>query len=183
MVASYTVLASFLLSLCCGIVNLQRLADGVRNSLGVIFILFSTILFGVSFGYFREYDDQFNHFLFGFIYDDTIAILVTIWKEYHPILSFIGMGIILVPGIKIKRRFLAKGFVSENSLMQYNIPLLFKILITFFILFLFIVAVRGSVGTRPAQRSDAAVTKDEFLNKIILNPHVALRYAFKDQKC
>lgn len=180
MVAGYAVLIPFLMSLSCGFVNLRKLANRVRGLIGILFIILTIALFGVTIGYFREYDDQFNHFLFGFIYDDTGAILTTIWKEYHPILSFIAMGVVLLPGIRLKRRFLAKPFFSDEFLRAHPFSLTGRVMVTFIVVAFFVLALRGSIGRRPAQRHDAAVTGDEFLNKIILNPHLALKYALKD---
>lgn len=97
MVASYTVLLPFLLSLCCLFLDVQTLAARVRTTMGTLFLIFSSILFVVTIGYFREFNDQFNHFLFEFLYDDTTAILVTIWKEYHPLRNISVMAILLAP--------------------------------------------------------------------------------------
>lgn len=182
MVASYTILLPFLLSLSCQFVDLQQFADRVRNMMGAFFIVVSVILFGVTLKYFREYNDQFNQFLFGFIYDDTEAILITVWKEYHPLLSFMLMGIVFVPTVKIKKRFVDHVFWGEGRLTDFRIPAFLRIFFSFLTVALFVIAIRGSIGNRPVQRSDAAVAKDDFLNKVILNPHIALKYAFKDHK-
>jgi hypothetical protein len=41
---------------------------------------------------------------------------------------------------------------------------------------------RGTFKHRPAQRDDAAITKDEFLNKSVLNPYFSLLYAVHEHK-
>jgi len=180
MAASYTVLIPFLLTLVNLFIDIRSLTDAVRNAVGTTFLVLSLILCGVSIGYFKEYDDQFNQFLFGFIYDDTSAILVTIWKEYSPVLSFFVMGIVFVPTFKIKKYFIGRSFVPEEMVLKYNMHPFLHFLFVFLIIVLFMVGLRGSIGSRPAQRHDAAVTKDEFLNKAIFNPHMAFKYAFKD---
>jgi phosphoglycerol transferase MdoB-like AlkP superfamily enzyme len=179
-VATRTVLLPFLLSLCCLFLDLQTLANRVRNLVGALFLILSSILFVVTIGYFREFNDQFNHFLFGFLYDDTGAILVTIWKEYHPLRNFSLMAVLLIPVFTMKKRFLDKEMVSEETLLRFRVSPFLRISITLLTLVLFVCGIRGSLGRRPAQRKDSGVTKDEFLNKTILNPYVSLRYAVTD---
>ena len=182
MVASYTVLLPFLLSLCCLFLDVQTLAARVRTTVGTLFLIISSILFVVTFEYFREFNDQFNHFLFEFLYDDTTAILVTIWKEYHPLRNISVMAILLAPVFIIKKRFLDRGAAPEETVLRSQIPPSLRIAITLLALLLFVGGIRGSFGHRPAQRKDSGVTKDEFLNKTILNPHISLRYAVKDHR-
>jgi len=183
MVASYTVLLPFLLSLCCHFLDVQTLAARVRTTMGTLFLIFSSILFVVTFGYFREFNDQFNHFLFEFLYDDTSAILLTIWKEFHPLRNISLMFLLLIPVFAIKKRFFSKEMVSEETLLRFRIPPFLRISITLLTLVIFAFGVRGSLGRhRPAQRKDAGVTKDEFLNKTILNPYLSFRYAVKDHR-
>ena len=182
MVASYTVLLPFLLSLCCLFLDVQTLATRVRTTMGTLFLIISSLLFVVTFGYFREFDDQFNHFLFEFLYDDTTAILMTIWKEYHPLRNISVMAILLAPVFIIKKRFIDRGPVPEETVLRSRIPPSLRIAIPLLALLLFVGGIRGSFGHRPAQRKDSGVTKDEFLNKTILNPYISLRYAIKDHR-
>ena len=182
MVAAYAVLLPFLLSIGCLFADLQALADRVRAAMGTLFLVGSSILFVVTVGYFREFDDQFNHFVFGFLYDDTTAILTTIWKEFHPLRNFSVMALLLVPVLFAKKRFVDGGTVPEESVPRHRIPPSLRIAITLLTILLFAFAIRGSFGRRPAQRKDAGVTRDEFLNKTILNPHLSLRYAISDHR-
>ena len=180
MVASYTVLLPFLASIGCLFLDLQKLAARVRIAMGSLFLVFSSVLFVVTIGYFREFDDQFNHFLFEFLYDDTTAILVTIWKEFHPLRNISVMAVLLAPVYLIKKRFIDRGAVPDETVLGSRIPPSLRVAITLLALLLFVCGIRGSFGHRPAQRKDSGVTKDEFLNKTVLNPHMSLRYAVKD---
>src|SRR5437870_13487204 len=47
------------------------------------------IVFIADAGYFAEYDNQFDHWIFGLIYDDRAAIFETIWKSYHLVLLIV----------------------------------------------------------------------------------------------
>lgn len=182
MVAGYTALLPFLLSVGCLFADLRVPANRVRNAAGSLFLVGSSVLFVVTVGYFREFDDQFNHFLFQFLYDDTTAILVTIWKEFHPARNFFLMALLLVPVFTAKRRFLDRDGAPGEIPPRHRISPSLQVAITLLTILFFVFAVRGSFGRRPAQRKDAGVTKDEFLNKTILNPHLSLRYAIKDHR-
>jgi phosphoglycerol transferase MdoB-like AlkP superfamily enzyme len=180
MVAGYTVLLPFLGSIGCLFLDLQKPADRVRIAMGSMFLILSSILFVVSVGYFREFDDQFNHFVFNFLYDDTGAILVTIWKEFHPLRNFSVMALLLAPVFLVKKRFIDGVAVPEDTILRFRVSPALRIAITVLMVLLFVCAIRGSLGRRPAQRKDSGVTKDEFLNKTVLNPHLSLRYAITD---
>lgn len=182
MVAGYTALLPFLLSVGCLFADLRAPANRVRTAAGTLFLVGSSVLFVVTVGYFREFDDQFNHFLFQFLYDDRTAILVTIWKEFHPVRNFLLMALLLVPVFVAKRRFLDRDGSPGESPPRSRISPSLRVAVTLLTILFFVLAVRGSFGRRPAQRKDAGVTKDVFLNKTILNPFLSLRYAIKDHR-
>ena len=54
----------------------------IRRVTIVIVLTLCAVVFVSDVAYFAEYDDQFNHWIFGLIYDDRRAILITIWKTY-----------------------------------------------------------------------------------------------------
>src|ERR1700730_6632232 len=54
----------------------------IRRLTIVIVLTLCAVVFVTDVAYFAEYDDQFNHWIFGLIYDDRRAILTTIWKGY-----------------------------------------------------------------------------------------------------
>ena len=101
---------------------------------------------------------------------------MTVWKEFHPLRNLAVMAILLVPVLIAKKRFVDGGTVPEETVPRYRIPPSLRIAITLLTILLFVFAIRGSFGRRPAQRKDAGVTKDEFLNKMVLNPHRITSY-------
>src|SRR5260370_16732206 len=70
----------------------------IRRAMIVIVLTLCAIVFVSDVAYFAEYDDQFNHWMFGLIYDDRRAILITIWKTYPIVLLILlsGIGVALV---------------------------------------------------------------------------------------
>ncbi len=184
MVATDWVLLSFLAaSVPSGFVNAEPYADRFRKVIGSLFLVVTSITWVVTFGYFREYNEQFNQFIFNLYYDDTKAIFQTIWADYHPIPFLIVMGLLSWGMIRLQELFLRSRFVFEEKRplnRSFSVPS--KILIVLIVLVLLVAGFRGSLGRRPAQRKDIAITKDAFLNKAIINPYFALLFAIQDHR-
>ncbi len=173
MAAGYWVLIPFLLTLLCFVIDLQTPADRVRSFLGAAFSLLTAILAVVTIIYFKEYNDQFNHFVFNLYYDDTRAILSTIWTGY-PVFS----GLLTISVIASVLLVLQRRLIKGHALQTRHRPLTVRVLFSVIVLVLVVIVLRGSYGHRPAKLEDAAVTKDPFLNKAVLNPYLALTYAY-----
>lgn len=180
MVATYALLPSLMISMACGLYPLERIAQRVRQVTGVLFTGFSIFIYIVASEYFREYNDLFNHFLFGLVYDDTKAIFITIWKEYNVVPNLLAGVIIFAVSYPLPRYFMRLRVIPRSiiSWPEDRSPAV-KILFTLVILALIAFGVRGSFGIRVAQARDAAVTEDAFLNKTVMNPFVSLKYALK----
>jgi phosphoglycerol transferase MdoB-like AlkP superfamily enzyme len=179
MVAGYVVALPLLLGMLGGLLPTRGLAYWSRLVLGVVFLVCALWVFIVALDFFHEFDSPFNHFIFIGMQDDTDAILQTVWKEYHPIRSLLIFIALFVPLLRLLRplRRRPRQEVAAEGAGPGRVTVLAVDLLVLALLFL---SLRGSVGRRPAQRVDAAVSTDLFLNKTVLNPFVALNYAFKD---
>ena len=182
MVSTIGMLVPFLASVVTGFVDSGRFTDRLRSASGFLFILLTSIAWPFTFVYFREYNEQFNHFIFNLYYDDTKAILQTIWADYHPIPVLLAVCLLCAGVLSLKKRFLRGRIHSLEAMALRRYALLSRIVMGLIILAVLIVASRGSLGRRPAQRKDAAITKDAFLNKAVINPYIALEYAYIDHQ-
>ena len=181
-ITTYLLAIPFLFSIISGFAGTVHLADKVREIFGTFGVVLSTMACVATFSYFKEFGDQFDHFIFGLIYDDLRATVITIWKEYHVIPNAIGTALIAFAAVKIMRRLIQNPFLSAPSLDRLTPGLVHKILAVILVAALFVAGVRGSAGRRPVELKDAAITKDEFLNKSVLNPFMALVYAVEQQR-
>src|SRR5919109_4361 len=86
--AMWAVLPSLILTLLGFLLPLGAWHRRVRRVNVTIVLSLCAIVFIADVGYFAEYGNQFDHWLFGVIYDDTRAIFTTIWKSY-PIVRLI----------------------------------------------------------------------------------------------
>ncbi|HXY62447.1 MAG TPA: sulfatase-like hydrolase/transferase, partial [Nitrospirota bacterium] len=172
----------FLASILLVFFDADRIADRIRAVTGAAFIIVTTIAWVVTFGYFNEYSDQFNYMLFNLYYDDTAAIFKTIWADYHPLFYLVIIAGTATLAIALQKRFVQWHRILPATLAKRPFTPLSGILTALVILALVGAAARGSVGSRPAQRKDIAVTRDTFLNQSIVNPYFSLLFAVEDHR-
>jgi len=178
MVATYFILLPLLLCVFCGFADLSALSERLRRLFGILFSVLSTILFIVTIAYFKEYNDQFNHFVFNLYYDDTRAIFTTIWAEYHVIPNLIIIALTSFFLVRLYLWFMSSG-LFEKKIMPRALPVPVRIVIGLATAVLIVIGLRGSFGHRPLKLEDAAVIRDSFLSKAVLNPYSALLYAYR----
>ncbi|GAA4937871.1 LTA synthase family protein [Algibacter agarivorans] len=175
---AYFIIIPFLLLLVLSPFNLFNAIKTTRKVLQYLFVILSTIICVVSINYFKEYNNQFNNFMFLALYDDQKAVLKTVVEDFNPILNLISLIVIIAVGILIFKAFENKNFInSKLSKIHFKGSQFVIILVT---LLLFVIGIRGSASTVPAIRKWAGVSKDEFLNKTVVNPFRSLKYAIKD---
>jgi phosphoglycerol transferase MdoB-like AlkP superfamily enzyme len=180
MVAGYFILIPFLLSVANGFTDLGRITEKARAVFGFLFMASATILGIVNHGFFGEFDDQLNAFLFQVYFDDTRAVFATLWQEYHLLGAIIFSSVLITLGVLIIRKMTRKEFVSEKTFAPLISSLPRKIAVSLIILISLVISLRGSAGSKPAKLRYVDKTNDQFLNKSIMNPFHALRYAILD---
>ncbi|MCW8957644.1 MAG: LTA synthase family protein [Gammaproteobacteria bacterium] len=178
--AASWVLPTFLLSLGVTLLPISRALTTLRRFSAGLFAILSIIIFGVDLIFFSVYGDQLNHMIFGIAHDDTTAILITIWKEYHPIL-FLAIATPLALGNRwLIRRWLdyTPTFWRHMGERLETLPLR---LLTGLVLFLVMAAAArgGTLWGQPLRLKHAFVVGDIFLNRTVLNPFTALRHTLE----
>ncbi len=178
--AMWAVFPSLILTLTGFFYPLGRWHQRTRRFLIAAVLILCAIVFVTDVGYFAEYGDQFNHWIFGLIYDDRRAIVTTIWKSY-PIVLLILTG---AASVAVSAWLLGKLCrVAESARVPAFLGTTFA-KATIFVL----VTVWMFVGLRIWQEhrlisvKNAGATGDVFLNKIVLNPFFALRYAIWQER-
>jgi len=179
-VSLFVILPSFLLSIIAGFFPLNKIVDRVRYVIAVTFTVLTLFACGATIPFFKEYDDQFNQWVLGLIFDDFNAIAQTIWAQV-PVVPILLTAVVLT----VAAAFLLKWMLNSRVVLSRRAEhwsMTVKITITICLLFLMVAAGRGSVGRRPVELKDVAVTRDNFLNKCVINPYEALRYILEDYK-
>lgn len=178
MVATYAVAPTVLLTLVGAAWWAGEWHDRVRRWLATALVAGTMLIFVVDVGYFMEYHDQFNHWIFGMVFDDRKAILETTWKSYPIVWIVLGLAALVAGTLALGR--LAWRRIGSSVELPARLGVgRRRAVVAACVLALLALGARASLGKRPAQLKDAAVTRDPFLDKIVMNPHLALRYAVK----
>ena len=177
-VVSYFLLVPFLCIYILPILNKEKYISLVRVFFQYLFAITSTVVCVININYYKEFKDQFNHFLLLGLSDDKKAVFQSILDDFNPLVNSILIILIAVIIIKIFKYFEnKKGIYNFLNLLNFkNKIILLKVL--FF--FLFIASIRGSFNEYPARRFYSSVSSDDFLNKTIINPIRALNNAVSD---
>ncbi|MCX6171831.1 MAG: sulfatase-like hydrolase/transferase [Flavobacterium sp.] len=177
---SYFLLIPLILLLTLSPLGKFKIIETSRKIHQVLFVILSTLICIVTVNYFKEYSDQFNHFLFLALYDDKKAVLNTILVDFHPIINTLILIITIIFGILI-----FKYYEKKDQIYRFLKCINFtksEYIITIIFIYLFVVSIRGSFSSIPAIRQYSGISNDSFLNKTIINPFRSLNYAISDFK-
>lgn len=181
-IATLWMLPGLFLSIACGFAGLARAAGLVRLGAGAAFVACSIVLFRVALGYYGEYRNNFDHWLFGMYYDDAGAVMKTVWAQYNLPLNVLAALALSAVGTLALRKLLARPFASAESSASWFKTWPRKLAASIAIAAFTFIASSGSIGPRPVQLRDAAITTDEFLNKAVVNPYMSLYYAVSEHR-
>ena len=181
MVASYPVLPSLALTLVCLFKDVSRVGRPVRVGAAVLTLGLHLAICGITIGYFKEYHDQFNQWVYGLITDDAHAIARTIWRGY-PVLRYVAAFVALwAVGSWLVASLLRRVSLRRPARAKFR-SLAAKAIMMLVVGGIFFLAIRGWGIHRTIKQRDLAVTRDPFLNKLVANPYIALRYAILDHR-
>ena len=148
----------------------------IRRFVMTVALSLCAIVFIADIGYFAEYDNQFDNWIFGLIYDDRAAIFETIWKSYHLILITALAAVTVALSAWLVGRVIRR--VESSDIPRFLGSTCARIVLVLIVLIWAFVGARVWLGKNLAGLKNAQSTGDVFLNKIVLNPFFALRYAF-----
>jgi len=180
-IATYALLPSVILTAVSFFCRLGKWPSRLRWTTAALLVVSCLFLFMVDVGYLREYHDQFNHWIFGLIFDDRTAIAQTVWKDYPVVwlsLFFLAGSAALILG----GRWLWRAILARLRLPARWGHGIGRLVLPLALIGIVVLGLRGSAGRRPIGLLDAAVTRDPFLNKLVMNPFAALKYAIKQHQ-
>ncbi|SCX77741.1 LTA synthase family protein [Desulfoluna spongiiphila] len=181
-VSALILIPTFLVSILCAFVDLKAVAAVVRAWMARIGLLMNAIVFSVNFMFVTEYKDTFNQWVFGAVYDDFGAVVKSAWTTY-PVVTIVAVAALFyVAALKLALASIKTPIFPETwfSFLGKSLPL--KVVTMVCMLGIVTFCARGSVVSRPVQLKDASVTRDSFVNRMVLNPWSALRYTLKHHK-
>ena len=177
-VISYFLFIPFLALYILPVLNKEKYISSIRFVFQQFFLITSTVICVINLNFYKEFKDQFNHFIVLGFFDDKKAVFQSILHDFNPIINIIATIITIVFFIKIFKFYEDKNKIS--SILSKIKHKRFNLFLRIIFFFLFIASIRGSFTEYPARRFYSSVSSDDFLNKTIINPLRALNYAISD---
>jgi phosphoglycerol transferase MdoB-like AlkP superfamily enzyme len=130
-------------------------------------------IFCIDFNFYAFFQDHLNILIFGFVEDDTIALLKTFYKDYNLLL----IGILVIFFFTLA--FFVSKFVLKFKEYNFKFPNIFiRFIISLLAILLTFIAIRGTVAIH-AIGVYADVSSNMFLNKTTINCFYTLQRAFE----
>ena len=181
-IAVLFILIPFLANTVFSPLNLSPLTVYLRIGFLGFMVIAMTSAFVVTIPYFKEYDSQFDYFLFEILYDDRSAVMQTVIDEYNFFSSLLIFSVVSIFCFFLIKQWQKLSFTPLLRILTKPKKLFPRCLIIIVIVCLTFAAARGSFRSRPAMRKWADITTDIFLNQTVMNPLKHLYYAYKDFK-
>ena len=138
-------------------------------------IVFLVVLDAINFGFYGFYGVTINSTVFGFWYDDTEAIVKTIWADWPIGTYVVVIAVSIVLPFLVARWGACPGWLRRDHW--------FVVLMCFVLGTAALAAMmRGSFGTFPLGLQDFVASPHPYVNRVIPNGPAAFYYAVQEQR-
>jgi phosphoglycerol transferase MdoB-like AlkP superfamily enzyme len=145
----------------------QRIAAGMA----FVYVMLSL----TNLHYFGFYKTPIDALVFGLAEDDTLAVLQTIWRDF-PVVWTVLLAIALTAATSWLHRKLIGGLRADTVLHARHVAM--RLLVITLVFFALIFAGKGTWRQMALQRQHLTVTTSQFLNDMVPNGVIALKYAW-----
>lgn len=145
----------------------QRIALG----LSAVFVLLSL----VNLHYFGFYKTPIDSLVFGLVEDDTAAVLKTIWHDFPVVWTLLLVVALTLTAAWLHRVLVAK--LHPDTVLQSR-HVAIKLVAVVAVFFALAFAGKGTLREMALQRQHLTVTTSQFLNDMVPNGVIALKYAW-----
>lgn len=145
---------------------------------GTVAFLFVTATL-INLHYFGFYKTPIDPVVFGFFEDDTKAILQTIWRDFPVVLTLAvlaGASLAAIAGRRALYGRLSRGL--NRRIAERRVPVLLTTLGVLLGLFLLVLTTKGTLRAMALGRQNVSVTTSQFLNDMVPNGVIALKFAW-----
>lgn len=148
-----------------------RVHTRIAQGLAFLFVMASL----VNLHYFGFYKTPIDSLVFGLVEDDTAAVLHTIWRDF-PVIWTLLLAAALSLGTVALHRFLVARIQPDVLLQSRHWAIRIVVFVLVFLALLF--AGKGTLRQMALQRQHLTVTTSQFLNDMVPNGIIALKYAW-----
>ncbi len=145
---------------------------------GTVAFLFVTATL-INLHYFGFYKTPIDPVVFGFFEDDTKAILQTIWRDFPVVLTLAVLAVASLAAIAGRRALygrLSRGL--NRRIAERRVPVLLTTVGVLLGLFLLVLTTKGTLRAMALGRQNVSVTTSQFLNDMVPNGVIALKFAW-----
>lgn len=129
----------------------------------------------VNLHYFGFYKTPIDAMVFGLMEDDTVAVLETIWHDF-PVIPTLLLCIALTVVTAASHEWLIHHMKSDTVL--HTRPVVLKLAVIGVALLAILFAGKGTLRAMALQRQHLTITTNQFLNDMVPNGVIALKYAW-----
>lgn len=167
-------IAGFLLLLLLPWVS-GKVHGRIVTGLALLYVMLSL----VNLHYFGFYKTPIDSLVFGIVEDDTNAVLQTIWHDFPVIWTLLLAAALTWGAIALHRALV--GRVQPDTLLhtRHAVVKMVAIVVAFFAL---VFAGKGTIREMALQRQHLTVTTSQFLNDMVPNGVIALKYAWDSRR-
>lgn len=147
--------------------------------LAVVFVTASLI----NLHYYGFYKTPIDPVVFGFFEDDTKAIVQTIWSDFPVLLTLAVLAGASWAAIAARRELYAVLSLRLNAAIAIRrVPALLVLTGVLLGLFLLVLTTKGTLRAMALGRQNVTVTTSQFLNDMVPNGVIALKFAWDGRK-
>ncbi len=143
----------------------------IALTLSAVFVLLSLI----NLHYFGFYKTPIDSLVFGLLEDDTAAVLHTIWRDF-PVIGTLLLVVALTWASVWLHRSLVSRLQPDTVLQSRHVAI--KLVAVVMVFFVLLFAGKGTLRQMALQRQHITVTTSQFLNDMVPNGVIALKYAW-----
>jgi len=149
---------------------------------GTVTLLFVTASL-VNLHYFGFYKTPIDPVVFGFFEDDTKAILQTIWSDFPVTLTLAVLAAASWGAMAARKAAYGRLSLRLNrGIGDRRIPVWLTLLGVLLALFLLVLTTKGTLRAMALGRQNVSVTTSQFLNDMVPNGVIALKFAWDGRK-
>ena len=188
---SYLTLLSLIIWIPFFVTSSPRLKGKVyfiQRQFWSIMLCFLALIYVADYTFYSFFQDHFNALIFGFIQDDTYALIRTIWKNYPVVKILATLFLTYFVIHKLLKTLWFNSYtpiekLSENEIENISSPKTSSTWNTFilYILTFFSVSLgaRGTLGLFPLEIMHTSISSHNFINTLCFNSAHALVHAIQ----
>lgn len=143
---------------------------------GLLLLIFSLVSIA-NYLYIKTFGHSFDLMIFGIVKEDFNAVMTNIWLDYTIIKILLISSFILIASFCLLNSLSKFSFLNKTFRVNNWALIVF---VTIFI-FIWVVLVRGRLGTFPLRKAEITVTTEPKINNIVPNGVLSLFWVIKDR--